>query len=248
MIRLTGAGIDTGWRDTVPRSRRTINVNEGGAELASARWPDGTEWKASLGTAELRLTTPKGIPLAAARVQLDSTDYAGVTDSSGRLILTELLPGPYTISVYDSALAVVDTMLPASVGFSAARDSISRVVAQVVSLEDFVGAECKKQDAFDARSAFLVARVVDTDGVSIVGARWRLEPITGQPDPNAAQGYYAHGETGREGMVHVCVRLTRGKRVLLRVWRPGKAEVGEETVATALLSERVTTMKVVFRP
>ena len=248
MIRMTGAAIDTGKRDTLPRSLRRVTVDEGGAELVSARWPDGREWKAPLGSAELRLTAINGSPLRDARVQLDSTDYEGTTDSTGRLTLTELLPGPYTISVYDSALAVVDTTLPASVGFVAKRDSTSRVTARVPSAAQFISAECSRRDALGRESPFVLARIVKDDDTPMVGARWRLEPPVGTNDPNAAQGYYGYGTTGREGMVFWCSRLTRGRRLVLRVWKPDKVEAGYETVATVLLRDHITTLRMVLPP
>jgi hypothetical protein len=209
MIRMTGAAIDNGRRPILPPSRRHVSIDEGGAELASARWPDGHVWTAALGSAIVRLTTPNGVALAGARAHLDSTDYRGITDSTGLFLVTELLPGPYTISVYDSALAVVDTTLPASIGFTAARDSMSEVTAWVPSVTDFVAKECRDNDAFDPRSAIVVARIVTADSLPMPGAHWRIEPLGVPVDPDAPQGYYARGQTGPDGLVHVCARLTR---------------------------------------
>jgi hypothetical protein len=246
-IRMTGAGIDSGQRVAEPESNRR-RVVEGGAELASADWRDGRRWAARLGAAELTVVSPRGAALPGARVQLDSTDYGGETDSLGRLRIDRLLPGPYTVSVYDSTLAVVDTTLPGNVGFTAARDSTARVTVAVPALEEFTRRGCMEENLFDPRSMMFVMRIVDDAGRPVNKSKWRLLPPENEKDPNAPQGYYAFGETGANGMVFVCVRLIGIRRVVLQAWKPrtrGDAPAVAEPVA---LNGRITSYRLVLPP
>jgi hypothetical protein len=244
-IRMTGADIDLGQR-APPRAMRPLTVTEGGAELASAFWPDGREWHATLGSAALKLAGRDGTPLVGARVQLDSTDYAGVTDSSGQVLIDELIPGPYRISVFDSTLAVVDTALPASGGFKAARGSTVAVRATVPTLRQFVARACVDEDAFDERSYMFVARILVGYGERPAArTRWRLEAPAGANDPNAQNNIYGVGETGPNGMVFFCAKLGEGKRVVLRAWAPGDRSGGSGTEMTVTLREQVTAVKLV---
>jgi hypothetical protein len=245
-IRMTGAGIESrsALQMTMPGNQRRVVV--GGAELARASWLNGRVWNASLGAADLQLTSGNGRPLAGLRVQLDSTDYGGVTDSIGALHIGDLLPGPYTISVFDSTLAVVDTTLPASVGFVANRGTTERVTATVPTLAEFIAQECKEQDSYKPDSYMLVARLVASDGQPVMRARWRLEVPPGTPDPDAPKGYYGFGETGSNGLIHFCHKLKRGGRVILRVWRAGEDDKSPGVQTAAVLNDRVTAIKFII--
>jgi hypothetical protein len=86
---------------------RTIHglvQNEGGGHLARAAWPDGTRWSAPLATARLQLMLNDSTPVVANDVRLARTDYRGVTDSSGQVVLRNLFPGRYRLIVRDTLL------------------------------------------------------------------------------------------------------------------------------------------------
>ena len=250
-IRLTGAGVDSGRTQTDTIYLHKPQIVEGGAELASAHWRDGRQWTATLGAAELAIVSSRGEPIAGAVVQLDSTDYGGLADSLGRVRIERLLPGPYTVSVADSALAIADTMLPGSVGFTAARDSTVRLTVAVPTVADFIGRGCRKQDpdAFDARSKMFVARIVDDDDRPVAGARWRLIPPTGtRDDPSAPNGYYAAGQTGADGMVFVCTHLIDAERVVLQGWAPRTPRDHPAVEAGTAFAGRVAVVKLTLPP
>lgn len=242
-IRMTGASIRPEGRPAIARVVSVIKVVEAGAELSSARWPDGRTWKAALGRAEISLVNSDGRSVGGARVQLDSTDYHGVSDAAGRLVLDELLPGPYSISVIDTLLAIADTALPAA-GFVAGRDSVSRVRAVVPTVAEFVAKGCRDQDSYDRRSQMFVARIVDSTGEPMAGAQWMLVPVVSDR-VNVPDGFFAAGSTGTEGLIFVCQRLARFTDLYLRVWR-GDMRVGKDVPVAetrVLLRDRITVVK-----
>ncbi len=89
---------------TPPRSVAPA-VQEIGGELAQVTWPDGRTWQAPLGVWRLHLTDLHGHPAAGAVATIPHTDYAGTADSTGTIVLTDLLPGPYTAAIVDPLLA-----------------------------------------------------------------------------------------------------------------------------------------------
>lgn len=243
-IRMTGAGIDNGQPPLPDNSPKIV---EGGGELVTARFPDGTEWRGTFGAAALNMVKKDGSPLRGARVLLDSTDYEGVTDSIGRVIIDDLLPGPYHASVWDSTLAVVDTALPGAPRFTAIRGSNVDLLVAVPTLKEFVTQGCIAQDAFAEGSHMVVARivVVGRDSVPMAHTRWRIEAPAGQVDPLVPNGIYGRGETAADGMVYFCTKLTEGKRIVLRAWSPSDRDQGPGTgnQLTVTLRAPITAVK-----
>ena len=250
-IRMTGAAIDSTGRPTQRDMTLRPSVIEGGAELASALWPDGRRWQSTLSAATLKLVTKSGASFAGVRVRLDSTDYSGITDSTGSVMIDEVLPGPYRVSVVDSTLAIVDTTLPGATGFVAVRGTTANVVVVAPTLTEFMTQECIAQEAFTERSYMLVARIVSgRDSVSVPAyrAKWRLESPAGANDMLVPSGIYGHGETGANGMVYFCTKLSEGRRVVLRVWPATDKAEGAGTEITVTLRDRITAVKVALPP
>jgi hypothetical protein len=248
-IRMTGAGIDTGGRPMAPARDQRVEVVVAGGELASARWPGGQQWVASLGSAELRLVDRRGAPLANARAQLDSTDYGGVTDPNGRLALSELLPGPYSVSVFDSTLAVIGLALPGDTTFQAARDSTSRVTVSVPSAIEFAGRgrACRAQGVDDTTTYVFIGRIVGPDGKPVPRASWSLEPPANESGGGST--YYGKGMTGSDGVVYVCRGPARNAPLLFRAWPPGASTEQQPAAERYLLvAGKVTTVKLQLPP
>jgi hypothetical protein len=246
-IRMTGAGLDSGNSRWVPAYAVRAQLVEGGGELARVTWPDGRQWTASLGALSLTVVGPDGAALPDARVQLDSTDYSGVSDRAGSLAIPGLLPGPYTISVFDSTLAIVDTSIATGARFVASRDATARVTARVPSLTDFVGGACKARDSFAEGSRMLVARLVSkATGTPLSGAAWRLEDPTRADD--RGRNWLAAGTTGADGRVFVCEGLSADQEVALRTWPPGAADGDPGTVVEVTMDRRVTALKATLPP
>lgn len=130
-----------------------VQVRESGGALARVLWKDGGEWRAPLGTLvvdgyyeEPSVTGPPTRKPAPARMlSLDWTTYRGRTDRSGELTLTDLLPGPYELIAHDSVMAEVGLILPTTVQFIAARDSVHRVSLKVPTVAEFAESLCGPQ-------------------------------------------------------------------------------------------------------
>jgi hypothetical protein len=76
---------------------------ETGGLIADGVLSDGTSWTAPLATLRGRvLDIVTDHPAPSAIVTLDSTDQRIATDSAGRFVFEQLLPGPYVLRVRDS--------------------------------------------------------------------------------------------------------------------------------------------------
>jgi hypothetical protein len=137
-------------------------VHEKGGEVARARWADGREWHASLGTLQGHAFY-RAQPAANARLRLIDTDYEVVTDSVGMFKISHLLPGPYTIGVVDSILEPLDLTLRTGASFTAMRDSIFAVSLIVPTAQDYVVSACEAMRHQRAGTFSVVGRVVKAD-------------------------------------------------------------------------------------
>jgi hypothetical protein len=86
------------------RTVRQLILNEAGGFLAKATWPDGTRWIAPMGSARLALQLNDTTPVVRNDVRLAGGDYAGTTDSAGRVVFRDLFPGQYDLIVRDTLL------------------------------------------------------------------------------------------------------------------------------------------------
>jgi len=148
-----------------PRSRDRLFVTETGGELESARWPDGRMWHASLGTLHGSAATISGKAAAGTVIALPGTHYRATTDSAGDAVITDLLPGPYSVEIVDPRLAPIGLWIPAQVSFLAARDSTVRETLKIPSAEDWVISKCMSVRQWEVGdSVFILGRVLTTSG------------------------------------------------------------------------------------
>jgi hypothetical protein len=204
-------------RGYVPRWR--LEVHEGGGEMAAARWTNGAQWRAQLGTVQGRLLR-SGKPLANTGVRLAESPYRAVSDSAGFFRIDRLLPGPYDITVEDDLLQPVGVAMATSRAFVAARDSTADIDVDAPTLNDFVRAQCKtKVDSV----LLLAAQVVWPDGKVASFADAKLSQASNvmvdddgfhrfEGPPEWASVW--HGETGVTGRFYVC---DLPRRALLRL-------------------------------
>jgi hypothetical protein len=185
-----------------------IEIKETGGEVASARWPDGREWRASLGTLRGQLVDA---PMAGVEVRLVDTDYRAYTDSAGRFEISNLIPGSYRIGVVDPTLAPIDLMLMTYNRFVAARDSVSDVAVVAPTASDYVAGACAASGG--VRDAVLVARIEMPNGVPANDATVEVRVFV---DGNARR--IAQGKTDHAGLYHLC-NAPRGVPLTLRVER-----------------------------
>jgi hypothetical protein len=212
----------------------TVDIGETGGEVARARWPDGREWRASLGT--LRGTVVgNGGPDT--ELRLIDTDYRAIADSTGAFEISNLVPGPYTIAVVDPTLAAADLLLLTYDKFTAARDSTIRLVVEVPTAYDYAATMCSS-DVGSAGNSIVVLRVLKADGSSAAGANVEVRAIA---DGNMRR--LAEGQTNQTGLFHLC-RAPRGARLQVRAHG-----FDSPPVVTAVdIDNKVVTVKLQLKP
>lgn len=204
------------------------SLHENGAVIAAGTLSDGTSWSAPLATVSGRVVNAReGSPVPGARVVLDSTDHAGVTDPEGRFTFEGLLPGPYVIRVTDTVVVprpgTVDTtsarppadtlpVPPAALVVRTRTQHLDASAGDVRQVEvrlpwrDPLGA-CYG-DAATARRGLLVVGTVVTPGrVPLAGAAVRLSWADTPASDSAGAGAattVADAETDLAGRFVVC--------------------------------------------
>lgn len=204
-------------RGFVPRRR--LEVHEQGGEMASARWPSGTEWRAQLGAVQGRLMR-SGRPLAKTGIRLAESPYHAESDSAGFFRIERLLPGPYDVTIEDEQLRPAAIAMATQHAFVAVRDSVVDIDVDAPTLNDFARAQCNtKTDSV----RLLAGRVVLPNGEPASFAEARLSQAKGvliddnidaarRPPPEWVPLW--HDEAGVTGRFYVC-HLPR--RALLRL-------------------------------
>jgi hypothetical protein len=211
-------------------------VNEIGGELALARWRDGSMWTASLGTLRVNAVTADGAPARGVSVQLVDTDYRGITDTTGSVLLRNLLPGPYTIAVMNPQLAAPGLELATPQPLVAARGTVSRATVKVSTLDDLLRRRCRADEPPGA--AVVMARAATPDGKPVTGARFTLEKeLAGQ------WSTVSRAESGPDGLMQFC-GLDRGDRVRIRA----DAEEMLGSSSSRTLNDVATLIELVLTP
>jgi hypothetical protein len=143
-LRLVGAPTTAVQRVGAGRVERTVyDVQETGGELAGAQWADGSRWHAALGTLRVVARTSANTPASHARIVLEHTSFAGATDTTGTVVFSDLLPGPYRPLVVDSMLSTIDISLDPKVPFVAQRDSVYVAPFVVPTALDYANTQCQ---------------------------------------------------------------------------------------------------------
>lgn len=151
----------------IRRLRAFVRPQESGGIVLSASWPD-LNWTAPSGTLVAILRDPAGRPLGGAYARLERSDYAGRADANGVLTIPELLPGPYDLSVVDSAFADLPISVKPVARFEAKLDTtrLSNVVVDS-PLDGVVAAFCRNGLAAGNKSV-VVGRFKGPDGLDHV--------------------------------------------------------------------------------
>ena len=138
-----------------------LYVQEIGGEVARAAWDDGTTWTAPLGTVRGRVMRDSTTAADGVLVTLHETGYSTRTDSTGRFVISRLLPGPYTVDVADSMFARAGLLQDSSTTFVALRDSTQDLKMQLPSLDEYINNACH---ARAPRKSVVWVRAVDAEG------------------------------------------------------------------------------------
>lgn len=239
-IRLASAHPDAGATPAsrIVRDRRgrrmRIELDETGGQLADATWPDGTGWRAPLGTLRIRATAAGGGPAPGTAVRLLDSSYEAVTDSTGVAVIGSVLPGRYTAAVVDPRLAELGVVLAAPTPVTAVRDSVTTADLVAVSAEEYVARICSGAGV-PIGTSFILGRAVLPDGRSATGAGWTIHSATGEL---LADG----GKVGGDGLLHWC-EAWPGEQVQVTA-RLGKRTAG----STHLLEGGLTILRLVLAP
>jgi len=177
-------------------------------------------------------------------VRLADTDYQATADSAGHLELSELMPGPYAVSIVDPALAELGITVPTPLEFTAARRWAILTRLPVIDIENYVADRCRSGGVGGQRSepvpgsAWLVGRVVTEEGRPVPGAKWTLcvNNFLGE------QRVVKDAEVGSDGIFQYC-RLKRGDTVVLTV----RAKDMAESSTSVALTKQPTVVTVVMR-
>lgn len=157
-------------------ARRVFAPQETGGRVVVGRWPDYV-WAAPMGTLKANVRDSQGAPEPGAAVRLAGTDYEARSDSTGSATIEELLPGPYALSVEDSAFTDFARDTTTVLRFVAVADSvIHEDVAATRPLEAVVAAFCPNR-VRPGKSSIIVGRFhgVGTrpgDSAAVATAAW----------------------------------------------------------------------------
>jgi hypothetical protein len=246
-LRLVGGQLDTvntpgfsqGRRLTLPiaQVRASFHASENGGEVASATWPDGRTWHASLGTLRVHSVTEDGQPAVGTEVHLVDTQYHGFADSSGNIDIPNLVPGPYALSIRDPRLMPLGIEVSTPIHFVAERDSTLQQPLVVPSTEEFVAARCTAKHRYTpGDSVLLMGRAFSPDGASMKGLTITLDYEVGGVRKPLPESF----TTDSDGLFQFCGRgLQLGMRVLIEATRDGD----HVATTTVVLSDNLTIAK-----
>ena len=222
-LRLIATANDTIGAETI---RTRFEATEAGGELARARWPDGSIWRGSLGTIRIAARNRDGAPSAGAVVRLPDTPYLGIADSLGAIEISELLPGPYTVSIVDDRLAPLGIEIPTPLKFVAARDSTVTASLVVRMANDFVVDRCVADRKYaPSDTVLLVGRTLNASGEPLAGVTVDLSEMVSAGDERPLPDSYT---TGSDGLFTICSKsLRRGMTLTVRPRRGGELARGE---------------------
>lgn len=216
-IRMQGMAMDTTAGGKVVPTPRTI---EGGGALLRAAWPDGTMWRAPLGTLT-GLARLHGSDTAVANLalMLGGTNYWTVTDPKGRFVLDDLLPGPYSLHVVDPALRDLGLTMPTALLFAAMPDSTIDTAIAVPTVEDYVRDLCRKNKTMPG-PVTLLGRVFGGNGRPVEDAEVLFSSHDAEP--------FFKMKTGADGLFYLCFGASRtGDTIDIRVRHRGDPDLHE---------------------
>jgi hypothetical protein len=216
-----------------PSERDHLYAEETGGELARATWPDGLVWNAPLGAVRLQATTAAARPATGSIVALVATPYFGVVDSTGRVAIDALIPGPYAVRIVDPRIAVLGAGVPTTLKFTAVRDSTITAVLRVPTAEEMIAERCLAVREWTVgASVFVFGKVVSPDGKPVSNASVKF-----------ISGTYENPDsfvTGTDGLFQSCRPWHRGEDVTIFVRRSGmKPHAETRTFDTNLLVVRI---------
>jgi hypothetical protein len=160
-------------------------------------------------------------------LNLVGTDYRATTDANGRATIEYVLPGPYSFAIEDPKLAPIGLQIPTTRTVTARRSSAALVRVEVPTATEFVGTMCERAAAPQPKDAWVLARVVDSNGRPAPGAKWRISVADGARWRVVAD----NGITGSNGIIALCRSMERNTSIEVAAWRDPKDAVRVQRIA-----------------
>jgi len=183
--------------------------NESGGEVARASWPDGASWKDSLGTLRMLALNHDRTSAAGTAIRLLDTDYIGVADRDGNILVPDLLPGPYKVSVIDSLLAQAHILPDPIFKFMAARDSTVTHTFEVMTAADYAWDRCVRKKGSSSEKILVLGKVENAFSRPVKDVVLEFADVGHEP--------FTSFTTGDDGVFALCLPLeARGQG--LAVW------------------------------
>jgi hypothetical protein len=194
---------DTRSRTQVANVQTSFYASETGGELGHAVWRDGTAWHAPLGVVDIRAVRRDRSPARGVELGAPGSPYRATADSTGRVVLRDLVPGPYSIVAFDPMLAALDLTIPAGRRFTSNRDS-SAVMTSVPTLGEFIFDRCQAERTSRSSSlgsTLVIGRMMNGDDKPVAGVVWRATLFLTPSDPVVLR---EGGRTSGDGVIAIC--------------------------------------------
>ncbi len=182
---------------------RVIDAHDVGAVIATAVWPDGSEWQAPLGTLRGRAVRPDSTSgVAGVLVWLMGSDDSTRTAADGSFELRQLLPGPYPLFAAES---------PADRSAFQQNDSLRIEVDSTVmpplrlvvpTLAARITTYCEHGPVSGVGSTLLLGNVLLPDASNASGAT--IQAFWGKSALDVGRGFRVRARTDTAGTFHIC--------------------------------------------
>lgn len=213
-----------------------LYADESGGELAHATWPDGTAWNAPLGALRVETRTQDGKPATGTVIALAATQYFGIADSKGLVVIRDLLPGPYVARIIDAQVAVLGIGLPTPLRFVAARDTTAVAKLTVPTAKSYTLDRCKAagQHGVSSNLFAILGRIVTADGEPVKDAKVSVATRMRAPQADGSLLQWLRDwTTGTDGLFQACHNWNVKDEVLIRVHRYGESDVDVPAVISS---------------
>ena len=181
---------------------RVADMHDVGAVIATATWPDGSEWHSPLGTLRGRAVRPDTTsPVRDALVWLMGSDDSTRTAADGSFELSLLLPGPYPLFAAEAPADrfVFEQNDSLRVEIDSAVMPPFRLV--VPTIDDRIKTFCKGTITGHGR-ILMLGRVLLPDRSPASGAA--IEAFWAQSASDLGHGFRERARTDTSGAFHVC--------------------------------------------
>lgn len=184
---------------------RVIDIHDVGAVIATAVWPDGSQWHSPLGTLRGRAMRPASdgaSPVRDALVWLTGTDDSTRTAADGSFELRLLLPGPYPLFAAESPAVRFVFQQNDSLRIDVDSIEMPPIRLAVPRLAERIKTFCQGATVAGMGRTLMLGRVLLPDGSNASGAT--VEGFWGESQTDPGHGFHVRARTDTSGAFHVC--------------------------------------------